>query len=115
MEYLLLIYSDESIESGLDDASRQQLYGDYMKFTEALREAGVMKGGSALKPISTATTVQVREDRSLTTDGPFAETKEQLGGFYLVDCETLDEALAWAAKIPTAKHGLIEVRPILEL
>lgn len=114
MEYLLLIYSDESIESNLDDAGRQQLFADYMKYTEELNEAGVMKGGNALKPISTATTVRVREDKSLTTDGPFAETKEQLGGFYLIDCETLDEALAWAAKIPTAKHGSIEVRPILE-
>lgn len=86
----------------------------YFAFTNETREAGVYVGGEALQPTATATTVQVRDGKTLTTDGPFAETKEQMGGYYMIDVENLDEAIQWAAKIPGAAHGSIEVRPILE-
>jgi hypothetical protein len=86
----------------------------WMEYTSALREAGVYIGGNALLPTTTATTVRVREGRTLTTDGPFAETKEQLGGYYLLDCNDLDEAIEWAAKIPSVGRGSVEVRPVMQ-
>jgi hypothetical protein len=86
----------------------------YYAFTNDSRAAGVNRGGEALQPTSTATTVRVRDGKTVTTDGPFAETKEQLGGYYLFECKDLDEAIQWAAKIPGAKFGSIEVRPIWE-
>lgn len=113
MQYLLLIYSDEKIGANMGEAERQQLTADYMAYTQKLITAGVMRAGDALLPTSSATTVRVRGKETLTTDGPFAETKEALGGYYLVDVENLDEALKWAARIPSAKYGSIEVRPIL--
>ena len=91
------------------------LMGDYRSFTQSIIQAGNYKGGNPLQPTSTATTVRVRNGKTLTTDGPFAETREQLGGYYLVDAKDLDEAIAMAARIPSAKLGSIEVRPILEL
>jgi hypothetical protein len=113
MRYLALIYGDETVV--LSDEEQQQVMVDYTAFGEEGAKAGVLTGvGEALQPTSTATTVRVRDGETVTTDGPFAETKEQLGGFYLFECENLDQAIEWAAKIPGAKSGSIEVRPIME-
>jgi hypothetical protein len=114
MRYLALIYNDESAFSKQTEAETQAEYQAYMQFGADGREAGVIKTGEALQPTHTATSVRVREGKLVTTDGPFAETKEQLGGFYLLDCPNLDEAIAWAAKIPGAKNGCVEVRPIMD-
>ena len=115
MEYLLLIYEDESSRVGMTEADRNAVFGAYSTYTKSLTDAGVMRGGNALQPIASATSVRHREGETLTTDGPFAETKEQLGGYYLIDCENLDAALAWAAKLPAAKTGTVEVRPIMNI
>lgn len=109
MQFMALIYSAEGSEQNYDG----DMMADYMKFGEDANAAGVMKAGDALQPVSTASSVQVRGGTSSITDGPFAETKETLGGYYLLDCKDLDEALKWAAKIPTAKYGTIEVRPVM--
>jgi len=114
MQYLLLIYGDE--QNGwetMSEEERGQVFQAYGTYTEELEKSGAMVGGNALQPTESATTVRVRNDETLTTDGPFAETKEQLGGYYLVDVASLDEALEWAAKIPGAKYGAIEVRPVV--
>ena len=108
MQYLLMIYEDEK-------APREDMMAAYGAFTEGLMKSGAMKSGERLRPTSDATTVRVRNGKTSTTDGPFAETKEQLGGYYIVDCKDLDEAIAWAAKIPGATIGSIEVRPIWEM
>lgn len=89
------------------------MFRDYMAFNVAAKKAGVHVGGEALQPIATATTVRARDGKASITDGPFTETKEQLGGFYLLDCKDLDEALSWAKRIPTSKWGSVEVRPIM--
>lgn len=112
MEYMILIYADEGAWAGLDEKQLKAAYGEYMDYTQELIKAGVLKGGSELKPVSTATTVRVRGGKVLTTDGPFAETKEQLGGYYLIDVPHLDDAVRWAAKCPGARHGTCEVRPL---
>lgn len=112
MEYMILIYADEQAWAGLDEKQLKVAYGEYMSYTQELIKSGVLKGGSELKPVSTATTVRVRGGKVLTTDGPFAETKEQLGGYYLVDVPHLDDAVKWASKCPGAKHGTCEVRPL---
>jgi len=109
MQYILLIYSAESDDAKQDHAAMMAEYG---AFTQGIVQSGAFKAADRLKPVATATTVQVRNGKTLTTDGPFAETREQLGGYYLVEAKDLDEATAIAAKIPTAKHGSIEVRPI---
>jgi hypothetical protein len=112
MQYLLLIYDNEKNltpkESGASAMNR-----DYEEFTDSLVKSGHMRGGNALQPTSTATTVRVREGRTLTTDGPFAETREQLGGYYLIEAADLDEALKIAARVPSARMGSVEVRPIM--
>ena len=113
MQYLLLIYGDQESYNERSEEERGQIFQAYGAFTQELQQAGAMVGGNALQPIQTATTVRVRDGETLTTDGPFAETKEQLGGYYLIDAESLDEAIEWAAKIPGARHGAIEVRPIV--
>ena len=115
MRYMMLIYDNEAIIESQTEAEQQAVFGDYMKFTQEARQAGVMEAGDPLMPTSSATTVRVKNGKRLTTDGPFAETKEQLGGYYILNCKSLDEALAYAAKIPAAKYGCIEVRPIMEL
>ncbi|HYY04533.1 MAG TPA: YciI family protein [Gaiellaceae bacterium] len=115
MQYLLLIHDDESHWSTMADDDRDKLYAEYGVFTNELRESGALVGANQLQPTSTATTVRVRDGETLTTDGPFAETKERLGGYYLIDVESLDEAIEWAAKIPTARVGTIEVRPVVPL
>jgi hypothetical protein len=89
--------------------------GDYNAYTAMLRERGAYLAAEALQPVQTATSVRIRDDRTLTTDGPFAETKEALGGYYVLDCRDLDEAIAYAAKIPPARHGSIEIRPVMEI
>jgi len=109
MRYLILIYENEAAWEPTDEEM-----GRWFRLTEEMQSAGVLVAGEALAPTSTATTVRVRDGRTLTTDGPFAETKEQLGGFYLLDCKDLDDALAWAARMPTADRGSIEVRPIAD-
>ncbi len=115
MQYLLLIYSNEQEELNMSEDESKAMFADYGKFTQGIIESGHFKGGAPLQPTSTATSVRVRGDKPLTTDGPFAETKEQLGGYYLVECADQSEAEAIAARIPSARSGTIEVRPILEM
>jgi hypothetical protein len=114
MRYALLIYTAEPTEAPPEEAMKAQMDA-YAAFTREATERGAMKGGEALQGTQTATTVQVRDGRTITTDGPFAETKEALGGFYLVEAKDLDEAIKIAAMIPGAAHGSIEVRPIWEM
>lgn len=111
MQYLLLIYEDEKRWANMNKAAMNGELGEYRAFGDQFRSA--IKGGNALQPTNTATTVRVRDGKRLTTDGPFAETKEQLGGFYLIDANNLDEAINIASKIPGARFGSIEVRPIM--
>jgi|SRR5215469_2652274 len=115
MEYILLIYGSEAEASKIPPAENQAVFGEYMKFTQDLQASGKNRGGNPLQRAETATTVRVRDGKTLVTDGPFAETKEQLGGYYLVDAKDLDEAIAIAAKIPGARYGSIEVRPIMKI
>jgi hypothetical protein len=115
MQYALLIYDDERTMAAMSEDERSVLHEAYGSFTQELQAAGAMAGGAPLDSIRTATSVRVRDGETLTTDGPFAETKEQLGGFYLVDVPSLDEALEWAAKIPSARIGTIEVRPVPDM
>ncbi len=112
MEYLLTIYQSEAAMRNATEGDRNAMFKEYGAFTQEIIKSKHMKGGNALEPSSTATTVRVREGKTLTTDGPFAETKEQLGGYYLVDAKDLDEAIKLAARIPGAKIGSIEVRPV---
>lgn len=113
MQYALLIYENESRWNAMSDADQKTMFAEYRTFTESIAKSGHYKGGEALQPTATATTVRVRDGKTLSTDGPFAETKEQLGGFYLVEAKDLDEATAIAARIPGSRVGSIEVRPIL--
>jgi hypothetical protein len=112
MKYLCLIYADESGWNSVSEDDRQAMYAEYMKLGE--KYGSKIAGGAELQPTATATAVRVRNGETLTTDGPFAETKEQLGGYYVIDAESLDEALEFAAEIPGARYGAIEVRPIVE-
>ena len=112
MEYMILIYADEKAWAAMDETQLKAAYGEYMAYTQELMQAGVLRAGSELKPVSTATTVRVRGGKVLATDGPFAETKEQLGGYYLIDVPNLDEAVRWAAQCPAANGGSVEVRPL---
>lgn len=114
MRYLLLIYQNEAGRAKLSQEELSAEYEAYNTFTNDVRESGVLQSAEELMPINTATTVRVRGGKTLSTDGPFAETKEQLGGFYLLNCKDLDEAIKYAAMIPTAKDGSIEIRPIME-
>jgi hypothetical protein len=115
MRYLCLIYDEEKRLGTMSKSESDAFMGEYFTFTERIRKSGHFLGGEALQPIQMATTVRVRDGKVSTTDGPFAETKEYLGGFYLVECANLDEAIAFAAKIPAARNGgAIEVRPVVE-
>jgi hypothetical protein len=109
MKYLALIYGDESRWESLPPEQRESEIGEY----RALSEADVTVGGDELDSVATATTVRVRGDETLVTDGPFVESKEVLGGYYVFECDSIDEACTWAAKIPAARHGAIEVRSIV--
>ena len=113
MKYLLLIYDSEASMAAMPEAEQGALFEGYMDYTRAIRKSGNYLGGEALEPVATATTVRVRDGKTVTTDGPFAETREQLGGYYLVEAKDLDEALALAARIPSSRYGCIEVRPIM--
>ena len=113
MQYLLLIYGDEAHWAGLSKEESDAIFDEYRTFTESIAAQGIMQGGAALTPVSTARTVRVREGRSTVSDGPFAETREQLGGYYLVEAKDLDEAISIAARIPSARYGTIEVRPVV--
>jgi hypothetical protein len=115
VQYLLMIYSNEQQFTALGQAALGKLSEEYTEYTKSIVQAGQFKGGERLRPASTASTVRVREGKTVVTDGPFAETREQLGGFYLVDAKNLDEALALAARIPGARYGSVEVRPIWPL
>jgi hypothetical protein len=112
MQYLLMIYQNEAEYAKMDAATGKKMLEEYGAFTQSIVQSGNFKAGDRLQPTTTATTVQVRDGKRLTTDGPFAETREQLAGYYLVDAKDLDAALAIAARIPSARIGSIEVRPI---
>ena len=113
MKFLLTIYSDESGWTNASPEDVQRIMQAYGAFGQAAQDAGVLLGGEGLQPTSTATTVRVRDGETLTTDGPFAETREQLGGYYLLDCKDLDDAIGWASRIPDARGGSVEVRPVM--
>jgi hypothetical protein len=114
MKYMLLIYHDEPSWYGISEAERQQVYLEYRKLRSDLESRGQFVTGSQLQPIATATTVRVRDGKELVTDGPFAETHEQLGGYFLIEAKDLDEATSIAARIPSARTGSIEIRPLVE-
>jgi hypothetical protein len=115
MRYALLICTSEKEDNALTEAEAGAQMAAYAVYGEEMGQRGVLQGGERLRPTTDATTVRVRDGEVLTSDGPFAETKEQMGGFYLVDCKDLDEAIEVAAKIPGARRGAIEVRPIWEM
>ncbi len=112
MKYLLLMYADESISASYSKEEFQAAGKTWSEFAQELAASGALISNSGLASVASATTVRVRNDKILITDGPFAETHEQLGGYFLVECKDLDEAIRWAEKIPTAKYGSIEVRPL---
>ncbi len=113
MEYLLMICDEETQQTGPGDPGFEEIMAGYVGFTEMVEKLGLLRGSARLLPTSSATTVRVRDGKTLTTDGPFAETKEQFGGYYLLDCKDLDQAIEMAAQIPTARSGSIEVRPLM--
>jgi len=115
MQYLLMIYQNEAEYGKIDAATGKKMMEEYGAFTQSIVQSGNFKAGDRLQDTHTATTVRVRDGKTLTTDGPFAETREQLGGYYLVEAKDLDEAIAIAARIPGAKHGSIEVRPVFQM
>jgi hypothetical protein len=114
MKYLLTIYADESRYASMTPEQSGALMEAYGRFGREAQDAGALLGGEGLQPTATATTVRVRDGETLLTDGPFAETREQLGGYYLLNCADLDEANRWAAKIPDAASGAVEVRPVMD-
>ncbi|HEX5059847.1 MAG TPA: YciI family protein [Kofleriaceae bacterium] len=113
MQYLLLIYDNEKLWGDMSKEESQKLHGEYTVFTNDIKASGHFVAGDALQPVATATTVRVRNGKTQTTDGPFAETKEQLGGYYLINAKDLDEACKIAERIPSARIGSIEVRPVM--
>ncbi|HUI35457.1 MAG TPA: YciI family protein [Stellaceae bacterium] len=115
MQYLLMIYGDETAMQGRSKAEVDQVVGAFMAYTEAMKSAGVLVGSNRLRPTSTATTVRVAAGKTQVLNGPYAETKEQLGGYYLIEAPDLDAALSWASRCPGAAFGSIEVRPIWQM
>jgi hypothetical protein len=113
MQYMCLIYDAENTWDNLPEDERNAVFAEYGTFTESIKDSGNYVAGDALQPTSTATTVRIRDGKTLVTDGPFAETKEQLGGYYLVEAKDVDEALKIAERIPSARYGSIEVRPVV--
>ena len=115
MQYMLLIYNSEKAWKALSEAESGQMFAEYMKFTQDIKASGHWKAGDALQPIHTATTVRVRNGKTQSTDGPFAETRETLGGYYLIEAKDLDEATKIAARIPDARigDGSVEIRPVM--
>ena len=114
MKYLCLIYDEEAKLNEMSPADGEAFMGEYFAFTDGIRQSGHYVAGEALQPVASATTVRVRNGKVSTTDGPFAETKEQLGGFYLIEARDLNDAIQVAAKIPSARIGSIEVRPVVD-
>ena len=112
MQYIFLLYRDERWREALGEKEVAEVQREYIELHRELIERGVFVAGAPLRPTETATTVRVRNEEKVVTDGPFAETKEQLGGYYLIDVESLDEALEWAGRIPSARSGSVEVRPV---
>ena len=112
MKYMLLIYDSEKVWGTLSQDEQQQIMADYRRFSEEIKATGQYLAGSQLQPTSAATSVRVRNGKRVVTDGPFAETREQLGGYYLVDAKDLDEAIGLAERLPSAKLGTIEIRPL---
>ena len=112
MQYIVLIYGSEKGWTSMSKPEVERMYAEYRTYSEDLAKAGVLRGGSELRPTTSATTVRVRGGKRQVTDGPVAETKEQLGGFYLIDVPNLEAALDWAARCPSARDGSIEVRPL---
>ena len=112
MKYILLIYGDERVWESATDAEKQRIYEAHGAYGEALEKAGVMRGGYELKPVSTATTIRFDGGKPTTLDGPYAETKEQLGGYYITEVDNLEQAMEWAAKMPAMTSGAVEVRPL---
>jgi hypothetical protein len=112
MQYLLLLHADETGFTRMPPEQQQAGMAAYMAYSEALNKAGVMKGSNRLRPVATATTVRIADGKTQVLDGPYADSKEQLGGYFLIDVPDLDAALEWAARCPGASHGIIEVRPI---
>jgi len=115
MQYLCLIYSEESQWPRLPKVEYDRVLGEYLSYTDEVRRSGHLRAGNPLEPTTAATTVRVRNGKLSTTDGPFAETKEQLGGYYLLEAKDLNEAIQLASRIPGAKYGCIEVRPVSEV
>ena len=114
MKYILLIHDEEQAWAKLTEAERRSMYAEYGQFGQQITASGNYVAGAQLQPTSTATSVRVRDGKRLVTDGPFAETREQLGGYYLIEAKDLDEAIGIAARIPSARMGTIEVRPLVE-
>jgi len=112
MQYLLLIYASESEETKMNEAAMAKVLSEYHEFTQGIVQGGQFKGAERLRPVASASTVRVRNGKTVITDGPFAETREQLGGYYLIEAKNLDEATAIAARVPSARFGSVEVRPI---
>jgi hypothetical protein len=115
MKYMLLIYDAEQDWGKLSEAEQGQMYAEYGQFSQEIKTSGHYLAGAQLHPIATASSVRLRDGKQLVTDGPFAETHEQLGGYYLVEAANLDEAVALAARIPSARMGTVEVRPVVEM
>ncbi|HRF49448.1 MAG TPA: YciI family protein [Anaerolineales bacterium] len=114
MQYIMLIYGNEQADAAMSKAEQDAWMGEWFAYTEELRKAGISSAGDPLHPTSTATTVRSKDGKIVTTHGPFAETKEQLGGYYVLNCKDLDEAIAWASKCPGARTGSLELRPIVD-
>jgi len=112
MEYLLMIYTDETYWPSMTPAQQQQGAAAYAAYGEALRKAGVLRGANRLQPSTAAATVRVADGRTKVLDGPYPESKEQLGGYFLIDAPDLDAAISWASRCPGASHGVVEVRPV---
>ena len=115
MKYLLLIYDEEKSFEKMTEAQMRQLVGEYGQFTQEIQASGHLKASARLQPTAAATSIRIRDGKRMVTDGPFAETREQLGGYYLIEAKDLDEAIGIAAKIPSARRGTIEVRPQMEM
>jgi hypothetical protein len=112
MQYMLILYVPESGWTKLTAAEQERGTAAYLAYTEALKQAGVLRGGGRLQPTTAATTVRASEGKAQVLDGPYADTKEQLGGYYLIEAPDLDAAISWASRCPTADHGVVEVRPL---
>lgn len=115
MQYLLMIYENEKVWVDMPEAQRNSMFGEYMTYTNDIKATKHFIAGDALQPVATATTVRVRDGKTQVTDGPFAETREQLGGFFMIDAPDLDAAINIASRIPAAKKGTVEIRPVVEI